>query len=103
MTTPHPPADRSARAELAALAVAIGRPTTALLAAVDQHAAAVRDSTRADLWPLTHARLAGYAQGLREAADERGWRPPQGPVDPPRADWVTVRLLAICALADSLA
>jgi hypothetical protein len=110
MTPQLHPADRSARAELAALAAAIGTPgrlaaaaVPGLLAAVDQHAAAVCDSTRADVRPLTHAILAGYAQGLREAADERGWVPPDGPVDWFRADWMAVRLLAVCALAQSLA
>jgi hypothetical protein len=103
MTIPLQPTDRAARAELATLAAAIGSPTPALRAAVDQHAAAVRDSTRADIRPLTYAALAGYAQGLREAADERGWCPPRGPVDGGRADWVTVRLLAVCALAEALA
>ena len=105
MTLQLHPRDRVAKAELAALAAAIGTPvpTPGLRAAVDQHAAAVRDSTRADARPLTYAALAGYAMGLREAADERGWRPPCGPVEEEHADWFTVRLLAVCALAETLA
>ncbi|WP_213456097.1 DUF6401 family natural product biosynthesis protein [Rhizomonospora bruguierae] len=103
MTTPLHRANRSARAELAALAAAIGSPSPGLRAAVDQEAATLRDSYRSDRGPLTPAVLAGYAQGLREAANERGWRPPAGPVDGTRADWVTVRLLAVCALAETLA
>lgn len=94
-----------ARATLAALTVSIGteglavaarRP--ALLAEVDQHAAAVRDSLGAER-RLTVAALAGYADGVRAAATEHGWTPPSGPVDWSAPDWVLVRLLAVCALA----
>jgi hypothetical protein len=82
------------------LAVAGAAP--GLLATVDQHAAAVRDSLRGDLRPLTEVGLAGYAHGIREAAQEHGWREPADPVDWTRADWVQIRLLAICALAEPL-
>lgn len=70
-----------------------------LLAVVDQHAAAVRDSLFGDLRPLTAVTLAGYAEGERDAAVERGWRPPPHPVDWSAADWVLTRLLAVCDLA----
>lgn len=70
-----------------------------LLAVVDQHAAAVRDSLFGDLRPLTAVTLAGYAEGVRDAAVERGWRPPPHPVDWSAADWVLTRLLAVCDLA----
>ena len=102
-------AARNARAALSALMDVIGEPGLAvataapgLLAAVDQHSAAVRDSLYGDVRPLTPISLAGYAHGIREAALEHGWQPPTGPVDWTRADWVLTRLLAVCALAQQL-
>jgi Family of unknown function (DUF6401) len=71
-----------------------------LLAAVDQHAAEVRDAlATADTGagrdtgrgPALHL-LLGYARGFVEAAIGRGWRPEPGP------DWESVRLAAICQL-----
>ncbi|BCL16811.1 DUF6401 family natural product biosynthesis protein [Micromonospora sagamiensis] len=95
-----------ARASIAALTVSIGTAGLAaaarrpdLLARVDQHAAAVRDSLDGDRRPLTLAALAGYADGVRTAAEEHGWAPPAGPVDWSAPDWVLTRLLAVCALA----
>ncbi|MEU6022842.1 DUF6401 family natural product biosynthesis protein [Micromonospora sp. NPDC048871] len=73
-----------------------------LLAAVDQHAAAVRDSLHGDQRPLTAPALAGYAEGIEAAATEHGWQPPTDPVDWSEADWVLVRLLAVCALTAAL-
>ncbi|MEU8420612.1 DUF6401 family natural product biosynthesis protein [Micromonospora sp. NPDC048835] len=99
----------SARSTLAALTVSVGtagltaaaaRP--GLLALVDQHAAAVRDSLDGDHTPLTSATLAGYAEGVRAAALEHGWAPPSGPVDWSQPEWLLTRLLAICALARAL-
>ncbi|MEV4711048.1 DUF6401 family natural product biosynthesis protein [Micromonospora sp. NPDC049374] len=81
------------------LAAASARP--GLLAAVDQHAAAVRDSLRGDRRPLTAAALAGYADGVRAAAEEYGWQPAT-PIDWAEADWVLLRLLAVCALTAAL-
>ena len=102
-------AARNARAALRVLMSSCGEEGltvadghTGLLAAVDQHAAAVRDSLFGDLRPLNVVTLAGYAHGLQEAAHEHGWRPPAGAVDWTRADWVLTRLLAICALARTL-
>jgi hypothetical protein len=69
-----------------------------LLAAVDQHAAAVRDSLLGDVRPLTAAALAGYADGVVDAAVEHGWRLPEPPIDWSRPDWILVRILAVCAL-----
>ena len=74
-------------------------------AAVDQHAAAVRDivleSSGSDA-PASHALLAGYARGLLERSgtsidDVRGRTPVW--VD---ADWLTLRLLAVCALSRAM-
>ena len=79
--------------------LAVAAVSPGLRAAVDQHAAAVRDSLLGDLRPLSEVALAGYAQGIREAAQDHGWQAPTGPVDWTRADWVLTRLLAVCALA----
>lgn len=102
-------AARQARAALLTLidtmgesGLAVASAAPGLLAAIDQHAAAVRDSLNADHRPLTTVALAGYAHGIREAAQEHGWRAPVGPVDWTRADWVMTRLLAVCALATEL-
>ncbi|MEV1328758.1 DUF6401 family natural product biosynthesis protein [Micromonospora costi] len=99
----------SGRSTLAALAAAVGSPGLAaaaddagLLALVDQHAAAVRESLDGDRRPLSPAVLAGYAEGVRDAALARGWRPPAGAVDWADPDWLLVRLLAVCALARQL-
>lgn len=69
-----------------------------LLGLLDQHAAAVRDSLRGGGRPLSAVVLARYAQGVRDAAQEHGWLPPDGPVDWASADWVLTRLLAVHAL-----
>jgi hypothetical protein len=95
---------------LAPLAAVVGSGLAAaghqprLLALLDQHAAAVRDSLRADVRPLSPAALTRYAHGVRDAAREHGWLPPDGPVDWASADWasadwVLTRLLAVYALA----
>lgn len=79
-----------------------------LLAAIDQHAAAVRDSllegSRGRTGPtsIRPAVLAAYVEGVRDAAVEHGWRPPAGPIDWTDPDWVLLRLLAGCALAHDL-
>ncbi len=103
---PAPTAVDGVQSTLVALANSIGLDGLAaataepgLLAVVDQHAAAVRESLHGDQRPLTAAALAGYAEGVRSAACEHGWQPPTGPVDWSAADWVLVRLLAVCALA----
>jgi hypothetical protein len=78
----------------------------ALLAAVDQHAAGVRDILLLGVEGSAAAAgavlLAGYAKGLLDqagtdagrlrAAVEERWH---------RADWLTVRVLAVCALSRS--
>ncbi|MFB9236816.1 DUF6401 family natural product biosynthesis protein [Plantactinospora siamensis] len=80
------------------LAAAAGRP--GLLAAVDQHAAAVRDGIGGiAAGPPPPALLEAYAEGVRAAAVEHGWQPPADPVDWSEPDWVLVRLVAVCALA----
>ena len=102
-------ATRSAHASLGDLMASVGltgldaadrRP--GLLAAVDQHAAGVRDSLSADSRPLTAVILAAYAEGVRDAAFKHGWRAPMGPIDWTQPDWVLHRLLAVCALVRTL-
>jgi hypothetical protein len=102
-------ATRSAHASLGDLMASVGltgldaadrRP--GLLAAVDQHAAGVRDSLSADSRPLTAVILAAYAEGVRDAAFKHGWRAPMGPIDWTQTDWVLHRLLAVCSLVRTL-
>jgi len=80
-------------------------------AAVDQHAAEIRDALGERLGVDV---LLGYAQGFVEAAVARGWWPPHrrtapgpdhagpGPgmagCEPPRLDWESLRLAAVCRL-----
>ncbi len=99
----------AARTTLTTLTAAVGtaglpaaHANPGLLAEVDQHAAGVRDSLHGDRRPLTVAALAGYAEGLREAAAEHGWTPPAEPVDWSEPDWTLTRLLAVCLLARGL-
>ncbi len=100
---------RSAHASLDELTASVGvsglaavAGSAGLLAVVDQHAAGVRDSLSADARPLTAVILAAYAEGVRDAAFKHGWTPPQGEIDWTQDDWVLRRLLAVCALAQTL-
>lgn len=99
--------ESSARRELAALAERLGvAPQStpgwapALVAAVDQHAAAVRDILLFSGGRLGPIELVGYARGVQDVAIESGWQPA------PRSDdadwttnWVNARLAAVCLLA----
>jgi hypothetical protein len=97
----------ASRAALTDLVHRLGRPglTAAadlpgLLAAVDQHAAALRDRLTDGRRAPSAIGLAGYAQGVRDAAGALGWHPPAADaVDWRRAHWLLVRLLAVCQLA----
>jgi hypothetical protein len=73
-----------------------------LLATLDQHAAATRESLSQGDRPLTAVALAAYAEGVRDAAYRHGWRAPSGSVDWNDADWVLHRLLAVCMLSYAL-
>ncbi|MEV6767290.1 DUF6401 family natural product biosynthesis protein [Nocardia sp. NPDC051030] len=72
-------------------------------AAVDQHAAAVRDildlgvenSSQVPVSVL----LAGYARGLLEDLRESGNPIPDAPEDWQSADWIHLRLAGVCALS----
>lgn len=68
----------------------------ALQAAVDQHAAAIRDILGLTAGSAGPVELAAYARGVRDAAAERGWLSTSSA---DAADWVTVRLLAAVSLA----
>jgi hypothetical protein len=75
-------------------------------AAVDQHAAAVRDIVDVGVEDSAAVAgvvvLAGYARGMLDKAKELGWRwsAPTHLADWTRTDWLTARLLAVCALAN---
>lgn len=100
----------SAHRTLAHLQDRIGAPGMAaaaavpgLLAEVDQHAAAVRDILTVGVSGPAKGvvLLAGYARGLLDQARDMGW----SFGEPPRSgwsgiDWVTVRLMAVCDLAN---
>ncbi|MCM0678492.1 DUF6401 family natural product biosynthesis protein, partial [Micromonospora phytophila] len=75
-----PSAAGSARSTIALLSALVGAEGLAaaavrpgLLARIDQHAAAVRESLDGDRRRLSAAALAGYAEGVRAAALEHGW------------------------------
>ena len=78
------------------LGLAAGSP--GVLAAVDQHAAEVRDALtgrKAGRGPATRV-LLGYARGFVEAAMGRGWVPT--PAQTAAMDWESLRLAAVCLL-----
>ncbi|MFF5992722.1 DUF6401 family natural product biosynthesis protein [Prauserella flavalba] len=96
--------ESAAKRELSALAdrlsrvgLAVGGLAPGLLASVDQHAAAVRDILTLSGGRVGAVELAGYARGIQDAATESGWHPPLR--DGWDADWVTLRLVAVCLLA----
>lgn len=71
-----------------------------LLAEVDQHAAAVRDSLGDPAEGLGPVSLAAYASGVRDAAGVSGWQiPVLDGLDWSSVDWPTLRLLSVCTLA----
>jgi Family of unknown function (DUF6401) len=101
-------ATRSALSSLHGLMAAIGytglstaRRMPALLASVDQHAAAIRNSLDGDDRPISAVALAAYAEGVRDAAFRHGWRSP-AVIDWSADDWVLHRLLAVCLLSHAL-
>lgn len=69
-----------------------------LRAAMDQHAAAVRDILTMTAGQAGPIQLAAYARGIQDVAADRGWRPGLYSGVP---DWITLRLLAACDLASS--
>lgn len=99
----------AAQAAIAELRAVVGVPGLAaarscpgLLTEVDQHAAELRDALGAGPHPPDLVALAGYAEGLRDAAAEYGWWLHEpGQIEWARASWPLVRLLAVCMLAES--
>jgi hypothetical protein len=76
-----------------------------IAAAIDQHAAAVRDIVAVGVEESAAVAgvvlLAGYARGLLEQAKEMGLQltVPTNPTSWATADWLTCRLVGVCALA----
>jgi hypothetical protein len=89
-------AERLGQAGLAAARVVPG-----LLAAIDQHAAEVRDALADREGRVARTSLAAYADGVSDTAAQHGWdsSAPSGS-DWSRVSWPVVRLLAVCQLAD---
>jgi hypothetical protein len=73
--------------------------TPAVQAAIDQHAAAVRDILTLSPGRIGPVELAGYAQGVEDGAFGRGWRPGTDL----STDWVGLRLAAACSLVTASA
>ena len=75
-----------------------------LSAAVDQHAAAIREAVRRGGRPLTARTLAAYAASVAASARRMGRELPEpgevGDIDWSGADWHLVRLVAVCAMAE---
>ncbi len=81
------------------------RARPALLARVDQHAAATRDALTDVSGRVGAVGLAAYADGVCDTAALRGWQVPASVEYADWSDpaWPLVRLLAVCVLADSVA
>jgi uncharacterized protein DUF6401 len=79
-----------------------------LAAMVDQHAAAIRDiltvGVESGAAVAGVVLLAGYARGVQDHLRERGEqvRVPRDQTGWLHADWFSVRLLAVCAMAKTL-
>lgn len=92
--------------QVGAAGLAAAASVPALLAAIDQHAAGVRDILLLGVEGSAAAAgavlLAGYAKGLLDQAGTDGARLRAAVGDCwHRADWLTVRVLAVCALSRS--
>jgi hypothetical protein len=78
-----------------------------LAAMVDQHAAAIRDiltvGVESGAAVAGVVLLAGYAQGVQDHLRERGQQlhVPRDQAGWLRADWFSVRLVAVCAMANT--
>lgn len=73
------------------------QPQPGLLAQIDQHAAAIRDSLTRDGLGMNRRSLTDYMRGFVDGARERGWHPIGA-----KHDWATLRLVSICWLARDL-
>jgi len=95
--------ESAARRELAALRSRIGADGQDIVrpwvrAAIDQHAAAIRDILTMTAGRAGPIQLAAYTRGIQDVAADRGWRPGGHSHWP---DWITLRLLAACDLASA--
>lgn len=74
-----------------------------LQAAVDQHAAAVRESIRSSDRPVGLVSLAGYARSVLALINRHGYSLPEpDAIDWSNANGHVLRLVAICALAEGV-
>jgi hypothetical protein len=75
----------------------------ALLADVDQHAAAVRDALTEISGRISAVGLAAYADGVCDSAARHGWQLPAEDevLDWSAPAWPLVRLLSVCVLAEA--
>jgi hypothetical protein len=103
----EPTTDASARQYLDQIMALVGvdglveaLSTPGLLAQVDQHAAAVRESIRAAEKPVGPAALASYARSVL-AVHQRCGRDLPSAVDWTTPGWTVLRLLAVCSMAVS--
>ena len=74
-----------------------------LLAAVDQHAATVRETIRASGRDVDVVSLAGYARSVLAVLGRHGRSLPDDPatIDWSRADGSLLRLVAVCLIAET--
>ena len=73
-----------------------------LLARVDQHAAAVRESITSAGKPIDPVSLAGYARSVLAVHERHGRElPTPATVNWSDPDWTVLRLVAVCSLADA--
>jgi hypothetical protein len=76
--------------------------TPALLAAVDQHAAAVRTSLHAAGKRIDADSLAAYARSVFAVAQRCNWSLPEhDAIDWRRPEWTVLRLVSVCSLAEA--
>jgi hypothetical protein len=91
--------------ELGAVGLTAAAALPGLSALVDQHAAAVRDATTLGLEGSAAvaglAMLASYGRGVLSDARDHGWQPPVDLGAWCAADWTSLRLAAVCALAQT--
>jgi hypothetical protein len=91
------------RQRIATSGVNAMRADPALLADVDQHAAAVRDALTEVSGRVSAVGLAAYADGVMDAAAGNEWRLPTNPdgLEWRAPSWPLVRLLAVCVVAEA--
>jgi hypothetical protein len=86
-----------ARVGVDGLLAAMGSP--GLMAAVDQHAAAVRQSLAGSRLAISAVSLAGYGSSVAAASRMGRELPDPETMDWSNASWFQLRLMAVCSLA----